>query len=112
MAGPEAKKKMVKNATEQGWFGGDTIQAAIGQSYNLLTPVQLANYVAAIANGGTRYKVNLIKSIRSGTDRRELVSTEPETEQKIDMKPENLEAVKLGMKNVVDEGSASAIFTD
>lgn len=112
VAGPEAKKKMVKNATEQGWFGGDTIQAAIGQSYNLLTPVQLANYVAAIANGGTRYKVNLIKSIRSGTDRRELVSTEPETEQKIDMKPENLEAVKLGMKNVVDEGSASAIFTD
>ena len=112
VAGPDAKKKMVKNATEQGWFGGDTIQAAIGQSYNLFTPVQLANYAATIANGGTRYKVNLIKSVRSGTDRREIVSSQPQIVEKINLKPETLEAVKLGMKNVVDEGSASAIFSD
>lgn len=112
IAGPEAKKKMVTNLTEQGWFGGDTLQAAIGQSYNLYTPVQLANYVAIIANGGTRYKVSLIKSIRSGTDRREIISSEPQVISKIDMKPQTLEAVKLGMKNVVDEGSASAIFND
>jgi len=112
VAGPASKKKMVKNATEQGWFGGDTIQAAIGQSYNLFTPVQLANYAATIANGGTRYKVNLIKSIRSGTDRREIKSSEPQIQEKIDLKPETMEAIKLGMKNVVDEGSASAIFSD
>ncbi len=110
IAGPEAKKKMVPNITEQGWFGGDTLQAAIGQSYNLYTPVQLANYAAIIANGGTRYKVSLIKSVRSGTDRCEVVSSEPQVVSKIDIKPATLEAVKLGMKNVVDEGSASAIF--
>ncbi len=111
VAGPEAKKKMVKNETEKSWYGGDTIQAAIGQSYNLLTPVQLANYAATIANGGTRYKVNLIKSVRSGTDRKEIRSSEPVIEEKIDMSPETIQAVKLGMKDVVDEGSASAIFS-
>ena len=47
-----------------GWFPGDTIQAAIGQSDNLFTPVQLASYISTIANGGTRYKTHLIKEIR------------------------------------------------
>ena len=65
MASPEYKKEVVASATDREWFGGDTLQAAIGQSYSLFTPIQLANYAATIANGGTRYKVNLIKSVRS-----------------------------------------------
>jgi penicillin-binding protein 2 len=46
-----------ENSTAKGerWYDGNTIQAAIGQSDNLLTPLQLANYVATIANGGTHY---------------------------------------------------------
>ena len=68
MASPEYKKQVVSNVIDRDWFGGDTLQAAIGQSYSLFTPIQLANYCATIANGGTRYKVNLIDSIRSSTD--------------------------------------------
>lgn len=112
VASAESKKKAVYNVIDQSWFGGDTLQAAIGQSYNLFTPVQLANYAAAVANGGTRYKVSLIKSVRSPVDGHEIVSPEPVVEEKIDMKPETLNAVRMGMRNVVDEGSASAIFRD
>ena len=42
MASPEYKKEVVASATDREWFGGDTLQAAIGQSYSLFTPIQLA----------------------------------------------------------------------
>ena len=112
MASPEYKKQVVSNVTSQDWYGGDTLQAAIGQSYSLFTPVQLANYAATIANGGTRYKVNLIKSVRSSVDGSTVKEFKPEIIENIDIDPASLRAVKQGMKRVVDEGSASSIFTD
>ncbi len=112
MASPEYKKQVVSNVTSQDWYGGDTLQAAIGQSYSLFTPVQLANYAATIANGGTRYKVNLIKSVRSSVDGSIVKEFNPEIVENINMDASVLRAVKQGMKRVVDEGSASSIFTD
>ena len=109
-ASPESKKNVVKSVAGQGWVGADTLQAAIGQSIHNFTPAQIANYIATIANGGTRYKLNLIKSIRSGVDGSLVYEHSPEVVEKIEIKPENLAAVKLGMKNVVEEGSARAIF--
>jgi len=111
MASPEYKKQVVSSVTERDWYGGDTLQAAIGQSYSLFTPVQLANYTATIANGGTRYKVNLIKSIRSSVDGSIVKEFVPQAEEKIDMSSRVLNAVKDGMKKVTDEGSASDIFS-
>lgn len=112
MASPEYKKQVVSNVTSQDWYGGDTLQAAIGQSYSLFTPVQLANYAATVANGGTRYKVNLIKSVRSSVDGSVVKEFKPEVVENIDIDADALKAVKQGMKRVVDEGSASSIFTD
>ena len=112
MASPEYKKSVEKSVTSQDWYGGDTLQAAIGQSYSLFTPVQLANYAATIANGGTRHKVNLIKSIRSSVDGSVVKEFKPEVEASIDMAPDVINAVKNGMRRVVDEGSASSIFSD
>ncbi len=112
MATPEYKKSVEKSITSQSWFDGDTLQAAIGQSYSLFTPVQLANYAATIANSGKRYKVNLIKSIRSSVDGSVIKEFRPEVEASVDMTPEVLNAVKDGMKRVVDEGSASSIFSN
>lgn len=111
MASPEYKKEVVSSVTERDWYGGDTLQAAIGQSYSLFTPIQLANYTATIANGGTRYKVNLIKSIRSSVDGSVVKEFVPQVEEKIDMSSRVLNAVKDGMKKVIDEGSASDIFS-
>ena len=110
MSSPEYKKEAVSSITASDWYGGDTRQTAIGQSYSLFTPLQLANYTAAIANGGTRYKVNLIKSIRSSADGSIVWESKPKAVENIDMQPEVIKAVKDGMKRVVDEGSASNIF--
>ena len=112
MATPEYKKSVEKSITSQDWYDGDTLQAAIGQSYSLFTPVQLANYAATIANGGTRHKVNLIKSIRSSVDGSVVKEFNPQTEASVDIAPDVLNAVKNGMKRVVDEGSASSIFSN
>lgn len=110
MASPEYKKEVVTNATDSSWFGGDTLQAAIGQSYSLFTPIQLANYTATIANGGTRHKVNLIKSVRSSVDGSIVKEFTPQTVEQIDMSTDVLNAVKDGMRKVTDEGSAKNIF--
>lgn len=48
------------------WYLGDTLSAAIGQSYNSFTPIQMVNYIATLANGGTLNKVTIIKSVTQG----------------------------------------------
>jgi len=50
LAGRESREKRGGS-----WYGGDTIQAAIGQSDNLFTPLQLANYIATLVSGGERH---------------------------------------------------------
>lgn len=45
------------------WYLGDTLSAAIGQSYNSFTPVELVNYIATLANGGTLNRLTLIKKV-------------------------------------------------
>lgn len=110
MASPEYKKQVVSNVINSEWFGGDTLQAAIGQSYSLFTPVQLANYCATLANGGTRYKVNLIKSIRSSVDGSLIEEFTPTVEEELGIPDETMQMIHDGMKKVVDEGSASSIF--
>ena len=110
MASPEYKGRVVLNVIDSEWFGGDTLQAAIGQSYSLFTPVQLANYCATLANGGTRYKVNLIDSIRSSVDGSIVEKFEPQVTEQLEIAPETMDRVLDGMKKVVDEGSASSIF--
>jgi penicillin-binding protein 2 len=112
MASPEYKKEIIKNVTSQDWYDGDTLQAAIGQSYSLFTPVQLANYTATIANGGTRFKVNLIKSIRSSSDGSVVKEFLPVIEDELDIDDDVLNTVKDGMKKVADEGSAAELFAD
>lgn len=110
MASPEYKNKVVSNVIDGGWFGGDTLQAAIGQSYSLFTPVQLANYCATIANGGTRYKVNLIDSVRSSVDGSVVQDFEPQVVEKLDISDQTMRRIHDGMQKVVDEGSASSVF--
>ena len=112
MASPEYKKQVESNITSQDWYDGDTLQAAIGQSYSLFTPVQLANYAATIANGGTRYKVNLVKSVRSSVDGSIVKEFNPEIIENIDMDDAVQNSVKQGMKKVVDEGSAAEAFAN
>ena len=45
------------------WMIGDTLSAAIGQSYNSFTPIQMASYIATLANGGIKNKVTILKQV-------------------------------------------------
>ena len=55
------------------WTAGNTIAAAIGQSDNSFTPIQLSNYISTVLNGGTRYSVHLLKEVREYGDDGEIV---------------------------------------
>ena len=101
-----------KEAMGQVWNPGDTVQAAIGQSDNLFTPLQLANYVATIANGGIRYRPYMIKSVLSSDMTEIIYETEPTVLNTLNVSRESLDIVKTGMYRVVNNGTASAHFKD
>lgn len=104
MAGPEYRKKY-----DMIWNPGDTIQAAIGQSDNLLTPLQLANYCATIANGGTRYQLHFVKSkISSATGSADV--TKINILEKTGVSEKTLKTVRQGMRMVSTEGGPWRTF--
>lgn len=75
------------------------VQDAIGQSMNAFTPLQMANYIATLANGGTRYKVSIVDKVTSPTG--EVIQEyKPEVVEKIDIDPAILQAIKEGMRRV------------
>ena len=101
-----------KEARGEKWNPGDTLQSAIGQSDNLITPLQLAAYTATIANGGTRYKPHILKTIKDSETGSVIKNATAEISAEIDIDETNLKAVKLGMKKVAEEGTASNVFED
>ena len=107
MAGPEYTESMGGT-----WYDGSTLSVAIGQESSQFTPVQLANYIATLANGGTRYQVHLLQSVKSYDFSQVLYEHEPVVLETIDIAPENLEAVKKGMLAVTTQGSAARYFAD
>lgn len=106
LAGPEDRAKYKGD----GWQPGDTLQAAIGQSDNLFTPIQLANYVSTLVNGGKRYKPHLVKCVRSPSDGSVVYETEPEVLSEVDVSEKNVRAVLEGMLGVTENGTASSAF--
>ncbi len=89
------------------WQGGETISVSIGQGFNLVTPLQMARLMAAVANGGTLFKPSLIKSMQSLQDER-VVDTAPTMEGHLPVKPENLALVKKGLWSVVNNRRGTA----
>ncbi len=92
VAGPDERK-----AAGGTWYPGDTVQAAIGQSDNSFTPIQLASYVSTLANGGTRYKAHFVKSIKSADYSETLYEAQPVVLDKLEISKSSLDAVKTGM---------------
>lgn len=90
------------------WLGGDTIQAAIGQSDNLFSPIQLAAYAMTLANDGVRYKTHLVQAVRSYDGRETPVGKEVLV--RMQLSKEAIDTVRAGMVKVVTSGTASARF--
>ncbi|MBQ3091717.1 MAG: hypothetical protein IJC44_04205, partial [Clostridia bacterium] len=97
--------------TIEDWEGGLVLQAAIGQSAHQFTPIQLANYVATIVNGGTRYQPHLLKKVMDYSLTETVEEIEPTVLDQIDLQESTIQAVKQGMRGVVTEdGTASSVF--
>ncbi len=107
LAGPEERKN---NAADPNWRGGDTLQAAIGQSDTVLTPLQLASYTATMANGGTRYQTRLIHEVRSYDLEESVVDSTPQVLNTVDFSQEVIDTVKAGMLSVTEDGTGSGTF--
>lgn len=89
------------------WYDGNTLPAAIGQENNQFTPLQLANYVATLANGGTRYAVHLLKEVKSSDSSQLVYQYEPKVLNELGIDPVNLEAVTEGMLMVTQPGGSA-----
>jgi len=89
------------------WYVGDDYHSAIGQGFVTATPLQLANYTAAVANGGTVWKPHLVKSIEDSDGSEEKI--EPKILARNFISPANIEIVKEGMRQAVTSGSAQQL---
>ena len=104
LASPEYAEKIGET-----WTDGQTITAAIGQSYNLFTPLQLANYVATLVGGGDHYEAHLLKSAKSFDNSSVVYAYNKAPINHVDMADSTLEAVKKGARGLAT-GSLSYVF--
>ena len=98
VAGPETSE-----ALGQTWYGGEVLNAAIGQGNTLVTPLQLANYIVALLNGGDHLVPHLLKTVKSSDYSRTVYEQEREVRNSLDLDPANVEAVKQGMWAVAND---------
>ena len=92
VAGPETSASY-----DRQWFEGETMYAAIGQDNNLFSPLQLANYIATLVNGGNHHACHLLKEFKS-SDYSQITETYDEPPlHTVDIQPEHLAAIKQGM---------------
>lgn len=104
------------------WNPGETISAAIGQSYNTFTPIQMAKYVAMVANRGKKLDVTIVKSIirpdGSEIPRNEYESKvseklglTPDNTEEMSFNEANIQAILEGMRGVTSESGGTAYST-
>ncbi len=100
------KKKAFKKAAQQKWFDGETISLGIGQGYNSFTILQLAHATATLANDGIVMKPHLVKEIENPISRDRHL-TVPKESEVIPLKQSDIDVVKRGMENVVENPSGT-----
>lgn len=104
------------------WYIGDTLSAAIGQSYNNFTPIQMAKYISMLVNGGKQVDVSIVKTIvnPNGTEvsKEEIneftnnkLKFDTAEEENLNIKKENLNSVLEGMRGVTSESGGTAYST-
>lgn len=96
----------------QEWTDGQTITAAIGQSYNLFTPLQLANYIATLVGGGEHYQAHLLKKVKEYDNSRLLYVYDDEPLNTVEMSGSTVEAVTKGMHELTVSGGVAFAFRD
>lgn len=91
------------------WYIGNTYQMAIGQGYVLTTPLQVADYTAAVANGGLAYKPHLVKAFENPDNPAEVTPVQPEPIINLKVDKEVIQTVQEGMRQAVASGTAQEL---
>ena len=104
LAGPASAERYNKV-----WQMGDTIQSGIGQSDNLFTPLQLANYCATVANKGTRYEMHFVKAVIN-TSSGSIEETGATVAEELPISDDTFNIVQEGMRMVAEQNTFSSIF--
>ncbi len=114
VASPERKAAIFAGTQDAEWYSGDTLQMAIGQSVTLITPLQIARYVAAVANRGTVYNCSILKSVSSYDYSENLYTREPDVFNEISAPDYVWDAIHEGMYGVTHSpvGTGYTTFWD
>ncbi len=102
---PTARWKRLNYA--ESWLTGDTYNMSIGQGFVLVTPLQILNATAAIANGGTLYRPFLVKEILDA-DGNVIQVKAPEVIRRLDIDPQNIQMVQAGLRAVTEWDTGTA----
>lgn len=108
LAGPEYRIDSGLGA----WSPGDTLQAAIGQSDNTFTPLQISVYISSILNYGDRYRATILKKVTSHSGAEVYYDASPEIVSSSGISREARDVVVNAMKQVLESGTAATMFND
>ncbi len=108
LAGPEYRNQNGGVA----WRPGDTITAAIGQSDNTFTPIQLSVYISTVLNGGTRYSAHLLKEVKSYTGESVIVKDSGEILGRVNLSDKAVDTVKEGMRQMAQSDDVTRYLGD
>jgi len=96
-----------KERTGHGWQGGETLSVAIGQGYNLVTPLQTLVFTSALANGGIRFKPLVLKTIET-SERKVVIQSRSQITGRLPAGKSTLDIVKKGLWGVVNDSNGTA----
>lgn len=105
-----ASKEVKRKIWNEDWRLGDTFNAAIGQGFNLTTPMQLAVMLSIVANGGVKYQPYLVDSILN-VDGSVLEKPERHGGKHIDVSQQTIDYIRMGMSATTQEGGTASYFS-
>ena len=111
-ASPESKRRQYGDTLDGGWFPGDEILSAIGQSENRFTPLQLCVYACTLANKGTRMKATFLNRVVSSDYRTLVLENEPKIMSQFEICNDAYISYMEGMQRVIynNLGTARKLF--
>ncbi|WP_293693442.1 penicillin-binding protein 2 [uncultured Phascolarctobacterium sp.] len=104
-----ASKKVKREIWNEDWRLGDTFNAAIGQGFNLTTPIQLSVMLSIVANGGTKYQPYLVDSI-TNSDGSVFEKPKRAEGKHIDVSQQTIDYIRMGMSATTQEGGTASYF--